>query len=82
MEEGVPFDGVQMKGAGIGVYQAVAFPVPILAYPADAPFPLGNAALLGAELAPDLFSTQGGEIGGELRLDEALLGHLGPRGFR
>jgi hypothetical protein len=71
-----------MKGARIRVYQAVAFPVPILAYPADAPLPPGNVALLGAQLATDLSSTQGGEIGGELCLDEAFPGQLCPSGFR
>ena len=81
VEKGVPLDGVWMKGARIRVDQAVAFPIPILTHPAKTPLPFGNPAPLGAEFTLDLSSTKGSEIGGELCLDEAFLGHLCPHGF-
>jgi len=71
-----------MKGARIRVNQAVKFPSPILTHPTNTPFPLGNATPLWAQFALDLSSTQGSEIGGELCLDEAFLGHLCLRDFR
>jgi hypothetical protein len=67
-----------MEGARIRVDQAVVFPIPVLTHPANTPFPCGNTALLGAEFALDPSSAQGGEIGGELCLDEAFRGHLCP----
>lgn len=67
-----------MDGTRIPVNEAVALPTPILTHPANTPFPRGNTTLPGAQFTLDLSSAQGGEIGGELCLDEALRGHLSP----
>ena len=61
-----------MDGTGVPIDQAIIFPIPILADPAKTPLPLGDTASLGAEIALDLASPEGGKIGGKLCLDEAL----------
>ena len=82
MKEGFFLYRVQLDDAGISVNQAVAHTLPILTHPTESPFSRGNPAPPGAQFALDLASTQGGEVGGELCLDEALLRHLCPRGLR
>lgn len=78
MEKGFPLDRVQMNGAGIPVDEAVTFPIPILADATKTPFALRKPAPFGAQFTLDLPSIQGGEVGRELCLDEALRGRLCP----
>ncbi len=76
MKEGLLFDRVQMDGTGVPVNEAVIVPVPVFTDPAETPLSPGNPAAPWTEVAPDLATSESGEIWRELCPDEALLESL------
>ena len=82
MEKWFFLDRVQMNDGGIPVHKAVVFSSPVLTHSTKPPFPFRNTAAPGAQFTLDLSSVKGCEIGGELYLNEAFLGHFRPQGFR
>ena len=78
VEKGLSFDSVQKKDTGISIDETVELSLPILTDPAEAPIPVKDVTLPGAEITLDFPSTQRGEIRGEFGLDEAFRRHGGP----
>jgi hypothetical protein len=56
------FNRIDMNRARISIDQAVIFSVVIFSHPADASLPLGHAATVRTQLAPDFSSVKWSEI--------------------
>ena len=70
-----------MNRTRISVNQAVLAPVSVFPDIADAPFPFGDATAMGAQVALDRSSFEGGEIRRKLRSDQSFFCRLCPGGF-
>jgi len=70
-----------MNGTWVPIDKAVILSIPILAYSAKTPFPLGDMALCRTEFTLDFSSLEGSKKGRKLCLNETFLNYLALAGF-